>query len=117
MRHIGRWEEGKEGQWYRSGGRSAQPTPLRGGNKDSITDFNHQIWLTKSNSWTSNDMWCRERNIFASIIKGWSILNTAHDFYNVSNQWFVILSEKEDKADQTLITQKDKSDWCTYCAV
>ena len=62
-------------------------------------------------------MWCRERNIFASIIKGWSILNTAHDFYNVSNQWFVILSEKEDKADQTLITQKDKSDWCAYCAL
>jgi len=43
MRHIGRWEEGKEGQWYRSGGRSAKPTPLRGGNKDSITDFNHQM--------------------------------------------------------------------------
>jgi hypothetical protein len=62
-------------------------------------------------------MWCRERSIFASIIKGWSILNTAHAFYNWSNQWFVILSEKEEQADQTLITQKDKSDWCTYCAV
>ena len=62
-------------------------------------------------------MWCWERYISASIIKGWSILNTAHDLYNLSHQWFVILSEKEGKADQTLITQKDKSDWCTYCAV